>query len=85
SKSTRFDVLTALPQALAYMLNAPNSEKPVYGLLVNGREFVFIKLTHHPISQYARSFALSIERDHELEQVLGTLKLIKQKILEPGS
>lgn len=85
SKSTRFDVLTALPQALAYMLNAPNSEKPVYGLLVNGREFVFIKLTHHPIPQYARSFALSIERDHELEQVLGTLKLIKQKILEPDS
>lgn len=84
SKNTRFDVLTALPQALAYMLNTPNLEKPVYGLLVNGREFVFIKLTHCPGPLYARSFALSIERDHELEQVLGTLKRIKQQILELG-
>ncbi|MBE9079546.1 type I restriction endonuclease subunit R [Romeria aff. gracilis LEGE 07310] len=82
SKSTRFDVMTALPQALAYMLDTPNREKPVYGLLVNGREFVFIKLLQHPAPVYARSFALSIERDNELVQVLGTLKNIRQSILE---
>ncbi len=45
SKNTQFDVVSALPQALAYMLAAPNPETPVYGLLVNGREFVFIKPT----------------------------------------
>lgn len=81
SKSTRFDVLTALPQALTYMLNAPNSDKPVYGLLVNGREFVFAKLIHRPSPIYTRSFALSIERDDELDQVLGTLKNVRQSML----
>ena len=82
SKSTRFDVLLALPQALTYMLGAPDPEKPVYGLLVNGREFVFVKLTHQPTPRYARSFALSVERDDELAQVLGILKRIRREILE---
>ncbi|MEH2067553.1 MAG: type I restriction endonuclease [Nostoc sp.] len=44
SKSTKFDVITALPQALAYMLDARNIEQPIFGLIVNGREFVFVKL-----------------------------------------
>lgn len=82
SKSTRFDVLTALPQALTYMLNAPKSKQPVYGLLVNGREFVFIKFVHYPKPLYSRSYALSIERDDELAQVLGVLKTIRHRILE---
>lgn len=80
SKSTRFDVLTVLPQALAYMLGAPDSDIPVYGLLMNGREFVFIKLVHQPQRIYARSYTLSIERDDELSQVLGMLKIIRQKV-----
>ena len=81
AKSTQFDVLSALPQALTYLLNAPNREKPAYGLLVNGREFVFVKLTHQPTPTYARSFALSVERSNELEQVLSILKAIRHQIL----
>ncbi len=82
SKSTQFDVLIALPQALLYMLGAPKQEQPIYGLLVNGREFVFIKLALKPKLICFRSFALSIEKDHELAQVLGTLKIIRHKILD---
>ena len=81
SKSTRFDVLLALPQALTYMLGAPDQGKPVYGLLVNGREFVFVKLMRQPTPRYARSFALSVEQDDELAQVLGILKRIRREIL----
>jgi predicted type IV restriction endonuclease len=81
SKSTKFDVITALPQALAYMLDTPNIEKPTFGLLVNGREFVFIKLVQQEKPEYARSYALSIERDTELQQVLNVLKCIGQLIL----
>lgn len=62
SKSTQFDVLTALPQALVYMLSAPEQTQPAYGLLVNGREFVFIKLTYKPALRCVRSFALSVEK-----------------------
>ncbi|MGK7889969.1 MAG: restriction endonuclease subunit R [Leptolyngbyaceae cyanobacterium] len=88
SKSTQFDVLTALPQALTYMLSNPNSSFPVYGLLANGREFVFVKLTNQselsPSPVYARSYALSIERNGDLEQVLNTLKVIQRSILQPN-
>lgn len=82
AKSTKFDVLMALPQALAYMLNDPNPNQPTFGLLVNGREFVFIKLIQQNQPQYARSYALSIEREDELYQVLSVLKRLGQLIIE---
>jgi hypothetical protein len=80
SKSTRFDVITALPQALAYMLDTPNVEQPTFGLLVNGREFVFIKLINQEQPKYARSYALSIEKESELQQVLSILKRLSELI-----
>ena len=80
SKSTRFDVLLALPQALTYMLAVPDRDRPAYGLLVNGPEFVFVKLAHYPTPHYARSFPLLIERG-ELPQVLSILKRIRREIL----
>lgn len=82
SKRTQFDVVSALPQAIAYMLDAPDKSRPVYGLLVNGREFVFVKLSYQPEPVYARSFALSIERDDELERVLAILQHLRQNVLE---
>ncbi|MBA3921275.1 MAG: type I restriction endonuclease subunit R [Nostocaceae cyanobacterium] len=81
SKSTIFDVMTALPQALAYMLDTHNLKLPTFGLLANGREFVFLKLVQQEKPKYARSYALSIERDAELQQVLSVLKRISQLIL----
>ena len=79
SKSTKFDVMVALPQALAYMLNNSKSDKPKFGFLVNGREFVFVKLQQANVPIYSRSYALSIDRDNELEQVLAALKKIGHK------
>ncbi|BAZ14763.1 hypothetical protein NIES4071_66070 [Calothrix sp. NIES-4071] len=81
SKSTKFDVITALPQALAYMLDTPNVEQPTFGLLVNGREFVFIKLINQGQPKYARSYALSIEKESELQQVLSILKRLSELII----
>ena len=66
SKSSKFDVMSALREALAYMLNNPNPVQPIFGLLINGREFVFVKLIQQEQPRYARSYALSIERDSEL-------------------
>ncbi|MBW4670399.1 MAG: type I restriction endonuclease subunit R [Cyanomargarita calcarea GSE-NOS-MK-12-04C] len=76
SKSTKFDVITALPQALAYMLDTPNVEQPTFGLIVNGREFVFLKLVQQEKPKYVRSDALSIEKENELQQVVSVLKVI---------
>ncbi|MGK7895937.1 MAG: type I restriction endonuclease [Xenococcus sp. (in: cyanobacteria)] len=78
SKSTKFDVMAALPQALAYMLHNPKSDKPKFGFLINGREFVFVKLQQANVPIYSRSYALSIDRENELEQVLAALKSIGQ-------
>ena len=82
AKSTKFDVLMALPQALAYMLNDPNPNQPTFGMLVNGREFVFIKLIQQKQPQYARSYALSIEREDELYHILSILKRLSQLVIE---
>ncbi|MEH2052955.1 type I restriction endonuclease subunit R [Nostoc sp.] len=81
SKSSKFDVMTALPQALAYMLDRPNPAQPTFGLLINGREFVFVKLIQQEHPWYARSDALSIERDSELHQVLTILKRLGELIV----
>mgnify|MGYP006948246372 CR=1 FL=1 len=82
SKSNKFDVTVAVPQALTYMLNSPNTVQPTFGLIVNGREFVFLKLIKRENPQYTRSYTLSIERLEELYQVLSGLKYIVQLILE---
>lgn len=78
SKSTKFDVMEALPQALAYMLNDSKGEKPKFSFLLNGREFVFVKLQEANVPIYSRSYALSMDRENELEQVLAALKAIGQ-------
>src|SRR6478672_3239831 len=77
SKSTKFDVMTAMPQALAYMLNTPNTEQPTFGLWVNGREFVFLKLIKRNTPQYNFSRAFSIFKpENDLYEVLRVLKQI---------
>lgn len=83
AKSTRLDVLEALPQALTHMLGTPQQE-PAYGLWVNGREFVFVKLVHQPTSKspvYGHSYALSLEREGDLTQVLAGLKSVGDALL----
>ncbi len=77
SKATKFDVMTALPQALAYMLNGSKSKQPNFGLLVNGREFIFVKLTQQDKPRYSVSQAFSIFKpEHNLYEVLHLLKYI---------
>ena len=79
SKQSGFSLLTAIPQALAYMLANPNPEKPAFGLVTNGDDFQFIKLTKQDTPQYALSdkFTLS-KRENELYKVLSILKKLSQ-------
>jgi len=58
SKSTKFDVMTALPQALAYMLDDSKRDQSTFGLLVNGREFVFVKLMEGTLSEASKAFLI---------------------------
>ncbi|MEC4984067.1 MAG: restriction endonuclease subunit R [Oscillatoria sp. PMC 1068.18] len=81
SKSTKFDVMEALPQALVYLLANPSKDKSRFGFFVNGREFVFVKVSGKDSLVYSRSYALSLERNNDLEQVLSVLKKIGQLLL----
>ncbi len=77
SKSTiAFPV--ALPQLMTYMMANPNPELPVYGLISNGDEFMFIKMLTGGVPQYDLSniFYLLLPRRNQLYDVLSILKQI---------
>lgn len=79
SKSTRFDVITALPQALVYLLSNPHPEQPPFALLVNGRELVFVKLLPHTPPRYVLSKAFSLTNPgDDAAQALAILKRISE-------
>ena len=64
--------------ALAYMLAAPNSEKPAFGLVLNGSEFLFLKLVRGEYPQYAMSDLFSLlNRGNNLYHVLRVLKRLR--------
>ena len=77
SKSTiAFSV--GLPQALTYMIANPNPQRPVYGLVTNGDEFMFIKMLTEGTPQYDFSnvFSLLLPRRNQLQEILRILKQI---------
>ena len=44
SKNSEFSITKAIPQTLVYMLANPRVHRPYFGLVVNGSEFLFLKL-----------------------------------------
>ncbi|AKG24781.1 type I restriction endonuclease [Calothrix sp. 336/3] len=81
SKKTTLSVWSAIPQALTYLLANPHREKPVFGLVTNGDDIVFIKLRKSDIPEYdlSRVFALYTS-GKELYTILQILKRIGQII-----
>ena len=71
-----FSVLQALPQALAYMMGSPNPERPVFGLVTNGYDYLFLKLVKGDSSHYALShnFTLLSDENNNLLRVARILK-----------
>ncbi len=81
SKRARFSVIETLAQPLTYMLSSPDSAKPIFGLITNGSEFLFLKLLKQEkkIPQYALSDQFTLlKRHNELYQVLSVLKKLSQ-------
>lgn len=82
TKRTKADVMVALPQTLVYMVASPNLEKPVFGLMINGREAVFIKLSRENKAEYSLSKSFSISNPgNEFYDVLRGLKKIGQMLV----
>ncbi|MEH2347160.1 MAG: type I restriction endonuclease [Nostoc sp.] len=79
SKKSSFSLLEAIPQALAYMLADPSQDKPTFGLVTNGSDFIFLKLTKQNQPRYATSDQFTLlKRKSELYQVLSILKNLSQ-------
>jgi hypothetical protein len=79
SKNAGFSLVEAIPQALAYMLANPHPQKPAFGLVTNGSEFVFLKLVKQDPPQYALSDQFTLlKRESELHYVLRVLKKLAQ-------
>lgn len=75
SKRSDFAVTRALPQALAYLLSNPEMTQPTFGLITNGSEFLFLKVTRQPTAEYGNSRLFSlVNPDNELYSVLQILK-----------
>ncbi len=75
SKRSDFAVTRAIPQTLAYMLGNPEGNRPTFGLITNGTEFLFLKTSRTPTAQYATSRLFSlVNPTNELHEVLAILK-----------
>lgn len=75
AKNSEFSLTKAIPQTLAYMLARPNQEKPAFGVVLNGSEFLFIKLVQANVPQYALSDVFSLlNRGNDLYEVVRVLK-----------
>ncbi|MCA6611916.1 MAG: AAA-like domain-containing protein [Pseudanabaena sp. M158S2SP1A06QC] len=64
AKQTFIEVV--IPQALTYMMANPYSDRPMFGLVTNGSEFIFLKLQHQDSLKYAESDLFSIKRSNDL-------------------
>ncbi len=88
AKHSTFALSVAIPQALTYMFSSPHPECPVFGLVTNGEEFRFIKLTIAPHSTQLSEFDLSDifsvfpPSRSQLPKVVQILKRLKQ-LIEP--
>ncbi|MDB9526928.1 restriction endonuclease subunit R [Oscillatoria sp. CS-180] len=79
SKRSDFAVTRALPQTLAYMLGKPDPERPTFGFITNGTEFLFLRAQRQPTVQYATSKLFSLlNPGNELYQVLSILQRVAQ-------
>ncbi|MBE9114495.1 type I restriction endonuclease subunit R [Lusitaniella coriacea LEGE 07157] len=81
SKKTALSVWSALPQTLAYLMANPQPQQPYFGMMVNGDEILFVKLTQIESRQYgvSRVFA-PFSSIQELYSVLQILKRISRVI-----
>lgn len=78
-KATRIAMETALPQGLAYMAENLALENPLFGLVTNGNNFIFIKLQQREYA-LSDSFAL-LSRQNKLYNVLQILKQIRDRLM----
>jgi predicted type IV restriction endonuclease len=77
AKNTQLASEVAIPQCLTYMMGA-KLNRPIFGLVTNGGEFILLKLSQQQPAEYdiSRVFSL-LPRQNELYDVFSFLKTIR--------
>jgi hypothetical protein len=84
AKNSEFSITKAIPQALAYMLANPHPDRSTFGLVLNGSEFLFLKLVQGSVPVYATSDLFSmLNRGNDLHRVFQILKQLQAMIKIP--
>ena len=75
AKNSELALTKAIPQALSYMMAAPDADRFGYGLVMNGSDFLFLKLDRRSDPVYGLSDIFSLlNRGNDLVGVLQVLK-----------
>jgi hypothetical protein len=83
AKNSEFSITKAIPQTIAYMLAHPHPDRPCFGMVVNGSEFLFLKLMQGSPPMYATSNLFSmLNRGNDLYRVLQILRTLKTIIAD---
>ncbi len=82
AKRYGFNVSLAIPQALTYMMTNTEQNNPIFGLVTNGEDYIFIKVSQKD-KQYDLSDKLTLAKrnNQELYQVFQIIKKIKTIII----
>lgn len=78
SKQAGFSLEPGIPQALTYMLASPQRDRPLFSLVTNGSNFIFLKLIEQERPCYGLSDEFTLRRGNDLYTVLGILKRLSQ-------
>ena len=68
-----YSVLRAVPQAIAYMAATPHPSRPMFGLVTNGYDYLFVKLEGREFA-LSHNFTLLSDADSNLIRVAQVLK-----------
>lgn len=83
AKRYGFNVSIAIPQALAYMMANPHQDKPIYGMVTNGEDYIFVKLDQQNRQyDFSDKLTLSKRNNTDFYQVLQIIKKIKNIVSE---
>jgi hypothetical protein len=77
---TTFSLSLGIPQALSYRLATPHTEDPVFGVLMSGEDFIFIKLVWQETPIYGLSRKFSLLNQGDLLDVLRIMRAVGQLI-----
>ncbi|WP_445634953.1 type I site-specific deoxyribonuclease [Nostoc sp. DSM 114161] len=81
SKRASFSVEQGLAQIISYLLGSPHNDRPSFGMIATGSEFIFVKLVKGNRPRYALSKGFLMRNPgNELYDVLRILKRLTQLV-----